>query len=130
MSYFLAYDVREEVGHITAIYYDRANIEGIEGIAVENLPVPENNGLIPQLKVNLSDNTLYYDYASPPLSENAQIAALQEELTGTQLALADNYEQMLAAQQDATNAQLALADLYELTLSLQTEVAALKGGGS
>ncbi|MDT3427687.1 hypothetical protein J2Z22_003250 [Paenibacillus forsythiae] len=60
-------------------------------------------------------------------------AAKEPELTEVdrlELALADNYEQMLAAQQDAANAQLALADLYELTLSLQAEVEALKGGAS
>lgn len=51
----------------------------------------------------------------PVLSEIEQV---REELVQMQIALTDNYEQLLAAQDDATSAQLALAEMYELVLSL------------
>lgn len=90
-------------------------------------------------KVDVTTGTLVFSYPDPnqvlpkpvyqpPLT--VQVTTLTNEVTSTQLALADNYEQLLSAQQDATNAQLALADLFELTLSLQAEVTALKGGVS
>ncbi|WP_379147868.1 hypothetical protein [Paenibacillus sp. sgz500992] len=51
-----------------------------------------------------------------PLTE--QIKDLTTELSSTQMALADNYEQLLSAQNEAVSAQLALTELYELVLPL------------
>ncbi|MRN57038.1 XkdW family protein [Paenibacillus monticola] len=51
----------------------------------------------------------------PQLTEIEQV---REELAQTQLALTDNYEQLLATQDEATSAQLALAEMYELVLVL------------
>jgi hypothetical protein len=51
-----------------------------------------------------------------PLTE--QIKDLTTELSSTQMALADNYEQLLSAQHEAVSAQLALTELYELVLPL------------
>ncbi|WP_438497187.1 hypothetical protein [Paenibacillus sp. IHBB 3054] len=51
-----------------------------------------------------------------PLTE--QIKDLTTELSSTQMALADNYEQLLSAQTEAVSAQLALTELYELVLPL------------
>lgn len=52
---------------------------------------------------------------TPVLSEIEQV---REELAQMQIALTDNYAQLLAAQDDATSAQLALAEMYELVLTL------------
>lgn len=51
-----------------------------------------------------------------PLTE--QIKDLTAELSSTQMALADNYEQLLSAQNETVSAQLALTELYELVLPL------------
>lgn len=42
-----------------------------------------------------------------------KVADLEEELTDTQLALAEQYEENLALQEEVTNTQLALVELYE-----------------
>ncbi len=42
-----------------------------------------------------------------------KMADLEEELTDTQLALAEQYEENLALQEEVTNTQLALVELYE-----------------
>jgi len=56
---------------------------------------------------------------TPPVHEpalTAQVAALQEEMTNTQVALAETYEQLLASQDETTTLQVALVDVYEKLL--------------
>ena len=43
----------------------------------------------------------------------AQVAALEEELTNTQLALVEQYEVNILLQEEVTNTQLALCEIYE-----------------
>ena len=42
-----------------------------------------------------------------------QVAALEEELTNTQLSLVEQYEENIALQEEVTNTQLALCEIYE-----------------
>ncbi|MGV8983457.1 hypothetical protein [Clostridium sp.] len=52
--------------------------EKAKSIAVERLPKPEIiDGKVAVLKINTSDNTLYYDYADKPLDKDAEIEALK-----------------------------------------------------
>ena len=44
------------------------------------------------------------------------VESMGEELTNTQLAMAENYEQGIAMQEELTNTQMALTELYELIL--------------
>lgn len=53
------------------------------------------------------------------------LTQMQQELTNTQLALADTFEQLATSQQETTNLQLAVADLYEQL----TSVTSAQGGG-
>ncbi|WP_063848060.1 hypothetical protein NYE80_30945 [Paenibacillus sp. FSL H7-0357] len=82
-----------------------------------------------RFRVNLETEELEFLYTNPeapeeptepvyqkPLTE--QIKDLTTELSSTQMALADNYEQLLSAQKEAVSAQLALTELYELVLPL------------
>lgn len=107
-------------GIVTAIYHNPEHVKDIlEGFEVEEIPQPESNGMIPILKVNIDTNELFYDYVQPPKTENEKIIDLETELTNTQLALADTYEQLLSTQDENTNTQLALVDVYEQLLALQ-----------
>jgi hypothetical protein len=59
------------------------------------MPQVEQNGLVPVLKVDLTDNTLYYDYkevSAPPRPLQGRVTELEEELATTQ-ALLDQAEQ-------------------------------------
>lgn len=47
-----------------------------------------------------------------------EIELLQDELTSTQLALTDTYEQLLISQDETTAVQEALVEVYELLLTL------------
>lgn len=58
----------------------------------------------------MSIQNLYEQEMKPLKSENAD---LQTELTNTQLALTEQYEENLALQEEATNTQLALCEIYE-----------------
>lgn len=53
------------------------------------------------------------------------LTQMQQELTNTQLALSDTFEQLATSQQETTNLQLAVADLYEQL----TSVTSAQGGG-
>ena len=46
-----------------------------------------------------------------------QMAEVQTELTDTQLALVEQYEENLALQEEVTNTQLALTEVYETMLA-------------
>ena len=56
-----------------------------------------------------------------------RVASLESQITDTQMALAENYEQT-----DASNTDLlmATAEVYENLLALQDRVSALEGGGT
>jgi hypothetical protein len=55
-----------------------------------------------------------------------EIESLKDELTNTQIALTDTYEQLLASQDETTSVQEALVDVYEQLLALIDSV----GGGN
>jgi len=61
----------------------------------------------------------------PTMSE--RVASLESQITDTQMALVENYEQT-----DASNTDLlmATAEVYENLLALQERVSALEGGGT
>lgn len=61
----------------------------------------------------------------PTMSE--RVASLESQMTDTQIALVENYEQT-----DASNTDLlmATAEVYENLLALQERVSALEGGGT
>ncbi|MNK90322.1 hypothetical protein D3C87_1103680 [compost metagenome] len=75
-------------------------------------------------------NTGEFRYANPEQSPEEKLAAAEAEITNTQVALADTYEQLLKSQEETTQTQIALTDVYETLISLQEELAALKGGSS
>jgi hypothetical protein len=52
----------------------------------------------------------------PP--ELTPLESMEAELTNTQLALTDTYEQLLASQDETTNVQIALVDVYEQLLAI------------
>ncbi|MOA24042.1 hypothetical protein D3C78_1447030 [compost metagenome] len=62
-----------------------------------------------------------------PPQEPTELERLQAELTSTQVALTDTYEQLLAAQEETTSTQVALTDVYEQLLNVQEELTTLKG---
>ncbi|MNH91604.1 hypothetical protein D3C87_954320 [compost metagenome] len=67
-------------------------------------------------------------YARPDFSLEEKLAAAETEITNTQVALADTYEQLLKSQEETTQTQIALTDVYETLNSVQAELATLKGG--
>ena len=69
----------------------------------------------------LSDNGSVHPEPIEPEPEEEPILrevveGIEEELTNTQLAMAENYEQGIAIQEELTNAQVAITELYELIL--------------
>ncbi|MEK4286413.1 MULTISPECIES: hypothetical protein [Paenibacillus] len=79
MKYFCVYDGNNTV---SAIYHGVESMGDLSGLVFDELPSPEQNGLDPILKINLDDNTLYYEYVVRPpvlidklLSENTLLKA-------------------------------------------------------
>ncbi|MFD5020003.1 hypothetical protein ACFWMP_13965 [Paenibacillus sp. NPDC058367] len=61
--YFCTYNSSNTV---YAIYHDMQYLDDVQGMAFEKIPTAEQNGLDPVLKINLNDNTLYYEYVARP----------------------------------------------------------------
>lgn len=57
-----------------------------------------------------------------------QMAEVQTELTDTQLALVEQYEENLALQEEVTNTQLALTEVYETMLAAEAGEEETEGG--
>lgn len=53
------------------------------------------------------------EFPAPPETDVEKIARVEEELTQTQLALTEQYEQNLALGEEITNTQIALTEVYE-----------------
>ncbi|WP_042207429.1 hypothetical protein [Paenibacillus durus] len=86
-------------------------------------PLPEGAETV-ELDVEYGPDRGWYVVGSdnhPTEIEQLQqrLDASETELTNTQIALADTYEQLLAAQTETTNVQLALTDVYEQLIALQ-----------
>ncbi|AIQ61075.1 hypothetical protein [Paenibacillus borealis] len=140
MSYFCAYDIRDGVGYVYATYHDTESLEGVDGVTVDVLPEPIDNGKDPVLKVNLTDARLYYDYEEPKTADpyTPKVIELEQRITNTeldlamtQLALTETFEELQVTRQEAADSQLALTELYELMLAGQTGLEAeqtTKGG--
>lgn len=78
-------------------------------------------------ELEFSYDPIVMDPPTPPVYQKPlteQIADLSAELSSTQLALTENYEELQATRQEAAEAQLALTELYELVLAGQST-----GGG-
>lgn len=54
------------------------------------------------------------EYSGEPYIPVSEYAALENQLTDTQMALCEQYEANLALQDEVTNTQLALCEVYEL----------------
>ncbi|MNW44379.1 hypothetical protein D3C74_216110 [compost metagenome] len=67
------------------------------------------------------------ELTKPKPQEPSELERLQTELTNTQVALTDTYEQLLAAQEETTSTQVALTDVYEQLLNVQEELISIKG---
>lgn len=67
-----------------------------------------------------NDGTVYPEPVEPePQPEPSLrevVEGLEEEVTNTQLAMTENFEQGIAMQEELTNAQVAITELYELIL--------------
>lgn len=61
------------------------------------------------------------------LLDPTELERIQTELTNTQVALTETYEQLLVAQEETINTQNALSDVYEQLLTMQEELSKLKG---
>lgn len=79
--------VHDEIGVVTALYHNLDAVEGLTGITVDTVPAPKSNGLLPVLKVNLADNTLYYDYETPPVSQSDTFADLEVRIEANESAI-------------------------------------------
>ncbi|WP_328804425.1 hypothetical protein [Paenibacillus apii] len=89
----------------------------------------EDFGQCTGYRVNTETLELEFSYPDPNQEEtqtpvfqkalSVRVAELNEELTNTQLALADTYEQLQSSQEETTNTQIALVDIYEQLLALQ-----------
>lgn len=66
------------------------------------------------------------ELTKPQPEEPTELDLLRDELTNTQVALTDTYEQLLIAQEETTSTQIALTDVYEQLLNVQEELTTLK----
>lgn len=64
----------------------------------------------------LSDNEPDDPVPEPEPSLREVVENIEEELTNTQLAITENFEQGIIVQEELTNAQVAITELYELIL--------------
>lgn len=88
------------------------------GIVVDSIPEPENNGKIAMLHINKDTKEMWYEYVEAPLTPEQIIQNLQNELAAVKtenedlkLAIVESAE---AQQQDKIENQLAIAELAEL----------------
>lgn len=136
-------DVIQDIGERSGSVVETTQEQDFEVYQILKERVPETVGVI-QLdynqyiedfgqctgyRVNTETLELEFSYpdpnqeeTGPPIFQKAlsvQVDELKDELTNTQLALTDTYEQLLAAQDETTNTQLALTEVYEQLLTLQ-----------
>ena len=71
-----------------------------EGVLVDSLPVPEDNGKLPTLKYEPTSKSFYYEYVDRVLSPEEEIQLLKEENTNRRLEMAKSntelFEMMVA----------------------------------
>lgn len=89
-----------------------------DGIVVDSIPEPENNGKGWELHINKDTKKMWYEYFELPLSPEQVIQNLRNEMATVKaenedlkLAIAESAE---AQQQDKIENQLAIAELAEL----------------
>lgn len=110
MKALVIYDLTGHVWHI--IYGGESVPPGLPAMFVD---IPDG-ALLEQIDVTDPENPKpVFSYL--PETDIGRLqkkaAELEEELTGAQLALAEQYEESLALREEVTNTQLALVELYE-----------------
>lgn len=82
----------------------------------EWIPEIPESGAIEEIQyfTAIFTSTLPQPDPEPPLRE--VVENIEEELTNTQLAMTENFEQGIAMQEELTNAQIAITELYEIIL--------------
>ncbi|UXJ67796.1 hypothetical protein [Lysinibacillus fusiformis] len=120
MILLVNYKVTETKALVQGIHYDpfhptdgfgkaqeELETEGHIFVERSDLPIPENNGMIPHLYVNPQTKEMWHEYEEMPKSE---IEILRDENRDLKIALAESVE---AQQQDKIENQIAIAELVE-----------------
>lgn len=119
----------ENIGMTEAIIYIRLNVKNgcyimcdekeAQGVAFASTPYnlfgKESMGDLPTVIVTEVDGGLEFE------ALKAENKSLSTQLTDSQLALCDVYEQLVNSKQQVTETQLALCDVYEQLIALTTQ---------